>query len=228
MKNKKLPKQDEKAIRSFSIPDIRAVTIAAQNDEPEGNIIEGHPAVYDQRTAIGPPEDPWFYEIIERGAFNETNFDDVLFSVNHEWYDKIPLARSRRNNKNSTMQISVDDQGLFMKANLDIERNNEAKSLYSAVERGDINGMSFIFYVAEERWEDMDKDVPTRHIQKISRVREVSAVNFPAYDTTDINARDDQTALENAKKALDNARSSLDNEKNERLELERLKLEKFY
>lgn len=223
-----LPAKEEKAVRSFEIPDIRAVKIEAQGDENEGHIIEGHPAVYDQKTAIGPPENPWFFEVIERGAFNETNFDDVLFSVNHGWYDKIPLARSRRNNKNSTMQLSIDDQGLLVKANLDVERNAEAKSLYSAVERGDISGMSFIFYVAEEKWEDLDKKVPTRRIQKIRKVREVSAVNFPAYDATDINARDDQTALENAKKALDNARSTLDNENSERLEIERLKLEKFY
>lgn len=217
MDKNKLPSITEKVIRSFAIPDIRALVIDAQGDEKGGNIIEGHPAVFDIRTAIGFEDDPWFYEIIERGAFNETNFDDVLFSVNHQWTNRIPLARSRRNNKNSTMQINVDDIGLFIRANLDIDRNSEAKSLYSAVERGDIQGMSFIFWVSEEKWEDLDKDVPTRRIQKISRVREVSAVNYPAYDTTDINARNDQSALENAKRALDNARSTLENEKSELL-----------
>jgi HK97 family phage prohead protease len=223
MDKNKLPSISEKVIRCFAIPDIRALVIDPQGDENGGNIIEGHPAVFDTRTAIGFVDDPWFYEIVERGAFNETNFDDVLFSANHQWTNCIPLARSRRNNKKSTMQISVDDTGLFMRANLDTERNAEAKSLYSAVERGDIQGMSFIFYVSEEKWEDLDKDVPTRRIQKISKVREVSAVNYPAYDATDINARNDQSALENAKKALENARATVDTEKNE-LELARLKL----
>ena len=218
MAKNKLPSKEEMVVRSFQIPDIRAQALT--EGEGEGNVIEGHPAVYDQKVAIGN----WFYEIIERGAFDNTDFDDVLFTVNHDWYDKIPLARSRRNNKSnkkSTMEIKTDDIGLFVRANLDVERNSEAQNLYSAVERGDIDGMSFAFYVKEETWEDLDSDMPTRRIKKISKVREVSAVNYPAYDATDINARNDQMALENAKKALDNARSSLENGKSE---IEALKL----
>ena len=84
-------------------------------------------------------------------------------------------------------------------------------------------GCLFIFWVKEARWENLDSDMPTRHITKIARVREVSAVNYPAYTGTDINARD-QHALENAARVLDNARSTLDNEKNEQqVELLRLR-----
>jgi HK97 family phage prohead protease len=200
--NKQPPNKDELVVRSFGIPDIRAID--------EGNVIEGHAAVYGQKTNIGN----WFYEIIERGAFDGCDFDDVLFTANHEMWD-IPLARSRRNNANSTLQLNLDDKGLYVKAVLDIENNADAKSLYSAVKRADITGMSFIFYVSEERWVDLDSEMPTRYISKIKKVREVSAVNYPAYDSTDINARNDQTTLDNAKKALDNARSSLENEKSE-------------
>jgi HK97 family phage prohead protease len=209
-KKSKLPTKSELVVRSFSIADIRAIT-----DE---NSIDGHAAVYGQKTDIGG----WFYEIIERGAFDSTDFDDVLFCVNHD-LRKIPLARSRRNNGNSTMQISVDEKGLYFKASLDVEGNTEAKSLYSSVSRGDINGMSFMFYVEEERWTNLDTDMPTRFISRIKTVREVSAVTFPAYAGTDINARD-QAALDNAAKALENARSELDNSKDE---LETLKLEKL-
>lgn len=207
MSKTKLPLKEEPVIRSFGIADLRALE--------EENVIEGHPAVYNQQTLIGG----YFYEIIERGAFDDCNFDDVLLCVNHD-LRKIPLARSRRNNGNSTMQLSTDDMGLYIKANLDTEGNSEAKSLYSAVKRGDIDGMSFIFYVKEQRWIDLDKETPTRYITKIKSVREVSAVNFPAYTGTDINARD-QATLDNAAKALENARSELDNSKSE---LEVLKL----
>lgn len=207
-KNNKLPTKSEPVIRSFGIADLRAIT--------DQNSIDGHAAVYDQKTDIGG----YFYEVIERGAFDGTNFDDVLFCINHD-LRKIPLARSRRNNGNSTMQLSIDDQGLYIKASLDTDGNAEAKSLYSAVSRGDINGMSFMFYVQEERWANLDTDMPTRYISKIKTVREVSAVNFPAYTGTDINARD-QAALDNAVKALDNARSELDNSKDE-LEVLRLR-----
>ena len=120
-KNKKLPVIEEPVIRSFGIADLRAVE--------EGSYIEGHPAVYGQLTDIGG----LFFEIIERGAFDECDFDDVLFSANHGWQEKIPLARSRRNNGNSTMVLQLDDKGMYIKAELDIENNAEAKSLYSAV-----------------------------------------------------------------------------------------------
>lgn len=205
-------KQDitEPVTRSFTLVDLKA--------GEDGNFIEGHPAVYDQRTNVGG----WFFEVIERGAFDGCNFDDVLFSVNHD-LRKIPLARSRRNNGNSTMTLNTDQVGLYIKAELDIENNTEAKALYSSVKRSDIDGMSFIFYVGEETWEDLDKVTPTRRISKISRVIEVSAVNFPQYTGTDINANArDKSALDNAVKALDNARSKLDNS-NDELEVLRLK-----
>ena len=199
--------QSEPVYRAFEIDDIKTTG--------EEGVIEGHAAVYGQRTNIGG----WFYEIIERGAFDGTDFDDVVFTANHE-LTKIPLARSRRNNGNSTMQLSVDDVGLFIKASLDTENNADARSLHSSVNRGDIDGMSFIFYVEQERWEELDKDMPTRRIEKIKRVREVSAVNFPAYEGTDINAR---ATLDNAKMALDNARAKeLDN--SNAVELEKLRL----
>lgn len=209
MTKKNLPSKDEIVIRSFNMSDLQAVD--------DGNYIEGHAAVYDEKTNIGD----YFYEIIERGAFDECDFDDVLFSVNHDMR-KIPLARSRRNNGNSTMQLNLDAKGLYVKADLDVDNNTESKNLYSAVKRGDINGMSFIFYVKEDRWEDLDKDMPTRHILKVKKVREVSAVNYPAYGGTDINARD-QIVLDNAAKTLDNVRSELDNSKKEQLEVLKLK-----
>lgn len=208
MSKSKLPVKTDAVIRNFSLMDLRAVD--------DGNYIEGHPAIYDQMTNIGG----WFNEVIERGAFDNCDFDDVLFSVNHD-LKKIPLARSRRNNGNSTMLLQTNEKGLYIRANLDVENNSEAKALYSAVKRQDIDGMSFIFYVDEEKWEDLDSETPTRRIQKIKRVIEVSAVNFPAYTGTDINARD-QNVLDNALNALENARSQLDNSNSE-LEVLRLR-----
>lgn len=209
-KNNNLPEKDEKEFRTFEMAEFRALK---EEDKP---IIEGHAAVYNKKTNIGD----WFYEVIERGAFDGCDFDDVLFCINHETR-KIPVARSRRNNKNSTMQLTTDNEGLFVRSYPDIENNVESKSLYHSIQRGDIDGMSFIFRVAEERWEDLDKPMPTRHIIKFKKVFEVSAVTMPAYRDTNISARDQQ-ALENARMALESARSTLENEKNEQ-ELEVLK-----
>lgn len=167
-----------------------------------GNVIIGRPIVYDSRTDIGA-----FDEIIERGALSNTDLTDVRFLVNHD-LNKIPLARSRRNNGNSTMQLTVDDFGLSIRVSLDTENNAEARALYSAVERGDITGMSFMFFVRSDEWDDLDSDHPTRRITDIANVVEVSAVTFPAYDDTEIYAR--------SKEALDNARSALEKARQQR------------
>lgn len=165
-----------------------------------GNIITGRPIVYDSRTDIGG----WFAEVIDRGALDGTDLTDVRFLVNHD-ASRIPLARSRRNNGNSTMQLSPNDFGLDIKAKLDTENNPDARALYSAVERGDLSGMSFAFSVDSEKWDDLETDYPTRHILKIGSVVEVSAVTFPAYESTEINARS-REALENARSAVETAR----------------------
>lgn len=172
-------------------------------DDGEGKKrVDGHPAVFDKPADIGG----MFEEIIERGAFDGCDLTDVLLFVNHR-QGKIPLARSRRNNGNSTMTLDVDYTGLHMTAALDVENNAEARAVYGSIERGDMDGMSFCFRVEEEEWEKLDTDYPTRHITKIAKVYEVSAVNQPAYPDTDIAARSDKEALDNARKAVETARS---------------------
>ena len=188
-------------------------------DNENGAIITGRPIVYNSRTDIG-----YFDEIIESGALDETDLTDVRLLVNHDTR-MIPLARSRRNNGNSTMQLAVDSLGLnLVRANLDVENNVTARALYSAVQRGDISGMSFLFSVDEERWENLESDHPTRHILKIGSVVEISAVMFPAYESTEISARS-QEALENARNALERARTeSRTSPEGDSSELELLKL----
>lgn len=184
---------------------------AAENESGE-KIITGRPIVYNSRTDLG-----WFDEIIDAGALDGSDLTDVRYLVNHNT-SMIPLARSRRNNGNSTMKITPDAQGLnidFVK--LDVENNSDARALYSAVQRGDITGMSFMFYVDGEAWENLESEHPTRHITKIGSVVEVSAVTFPAYESTEIYARSEAAALDNAKTVLEKARAemraaSLDND----------------
>ena len=176
--------------------------IRAEETE-QGNIITGRPIVYNSRTDLG-----FFDEIIEAGALDRTDLTDVRFLVNHDT-NRIPLARSRRNNGNSTMHLTVDGEGMGIRVTLDTENNSEAKALYSAVSRGDISGMSFMFYVRDEEWDDIDSEHPTRRIKDIGSVVEVSAVTFPAYNATEIYARS-KDALDNARASLDNARQQSD------------------
>ncbi len=202
----------------------RAYNFEIRAEETEqGNIITGRPIVYDSKTDLG-----WFDEIIERGALNGADLTDVRFLVNHD-LSKIPLARSRRNNGNSTMQLTPDERGMAIRVLLDTENNTEARSLYSAVQRGDISGMSFMFAIKDEEWDDLDQEHPTRRIKSISTVVEVSAVTFPAYDTTEINARSKE-ALESARQAVETARkqkaeAQVETRDKNNLELEKAKFE---
>lgn len=178
----------------------RSYSFEVRAEETErGHTITGRPIVYNSRTDLG-----WFDEIIMPGALDNADLTDVRFLVNHDT-SKIPLARSRRNNGNSTMQLTVDFDGMGIRVDLDTENNAEARALYSAVQRGDISGMSFMFGIRGEDWENLDSDHPTRKITDISTVVEVSAVTFPAYDATEIDARS-KGALDNARAALDSAR----------------------
>ena len=184
-------------IRSFSFE------VRAEQDEEHGHFLTGRPIVFGERTDIG-----WYDEIIERGALDLTDLKDVRFLVNHN-VDMIPLARSRNNTDNSTMQMTVDEDGMVIRVDLDTENNADAKSLYSAVGRGDLSGMSFMFNVDADAWDDIESEHPTRRIRSIARVLEVSAVTFPAYSQTSIQTRGLSDALESAKESLESEKARL-------------------
>lgn len=187
----------KKEIRRFEF-DVRA----DQNEE-HGHFLTGRPIVMGQRTNLG-----FFDEIIEPGALDDTDLKDVRFLVNHN-VDMIPLARSRNNTENSTMQMIVDAEGMLIRVDLDTENNSDARSLYSAVMRGDISGMSFMFTVGEDSWDEPESEHPTRHVRAIKRVYEVSAVTYPAYSQTSIAARGLSDALESVPESLESERTRL-------------------
>lgn len=181
--------------------------VRAENNEEHGNFITGTPIVFDAPTDMCG----MFQEVIDRDALNEADLRDVRFLVGHNT-SMIPLARSRRNNANSTMQMEIDSNGMNIRVDLDTENNAEAKSLYSATKRGDISGMSFMFTVDREEWDFRNEDYPTRHIRSIGKVFEVSAVAFPAYEQTSLEAR--------SAEALESARATLEREKAEQRDAE--------
>lgn len=186
-----------KEIRAFNFE------VRAESDDEHGQFLTGQPIVYESRENMG-----WYDEIIKDGALTDTDLTDVRFLVNHNT-DMIPLARSRNNNANSTMQMEViEGRGMSIRVNLDTENNADAKSLWSAVGRGDISGMSFMFTVDRDEWEDIDSEHPTRNIRNISKVFEVSAVTFPAYSSTSIQQRGLSGALESARDSLESAKAA--------------------
>lgn len=166
--------------------------------EGEEGVIVGRPVVFSSWTDLG-----YFDEIIEPGALEGTDLSDVRLCLNHD--TSYVYARSRRGNPNNTMTLNPNEAGLDIEARLNLAGSPKAQDYFSAVSRGDMSGMSFMFSVAEDRWENIDTDHPKRHILKVASIVEVSCVTFPAYAATEIYAR--------SKEALESARSQLENER---------------
>lgn len=161
-------------------------------------VIEGRPIVFNREADLG-----FFREIIAPEALVKTDLKDVRLCLNHD--TNYVYARSRNNNENSTMQLFVDDVGLRFVAKLAINESPKAKDFYSAIKRKDMDKMSFMFRVRGEEWEGLETESPLRRITDIGEVVEISMVTFPAYDSTEIQARS-KAALESARSAVETAR----------------------
>jgi HK97 family phage prohead protease len=195
--------------------------------EGEGGLIVGTPIVFDTPTDIGG----YFQETIERGAITPEVLKDVAFYVNHDLNSK-KIARSIIPlDKLGGMEFTITERGVDMRANVNRKRS-DANDLYLAIEDGTIDGMSFMFGVAEERWEDKDTDYPKRFITRIDPIIEVSAVNYPAYKSTSINVSRGDLSSENDKVALEKMRAEerakADNLAKEKRDVELLKLKSKY
>ena len=199
----------DKEIRTFNFE------CRAEENEQHGTFITGTPIVFEQATDLG-----WCQETISRDALNGTDLRDVRFLIGHDT-SMVPLARSRNNNENSTMQMTVTERGMEIRVDLDVQGNPRAAELYSAVKRGDISGMSFMFIVDKDSWADAESDYPKRTVEHIKTVLEVSAVAFPAYPQTDIQAASEDVALDSAHASLESARKQLQEERERRAADER-------
>lgn len=176
--------------------EMRALT-----DEAGVAVITGTPIVFDQETHIGDDE-YGFYEIIRPSALVNADLSDVVLTVEHDGR-KIPLARTKKGR--GTMTLTKTAKGLDMRAELDIENNSEARALYSAISRGDMDQMSFLFVIAPEgdKW-TYENDVYKREIINIAQVLDVSVVTRPAYDGTSVQlSRSEVDAKEEARARVD-------------------------
>lgn len=204
--------------RAFIFSEMRA----EQTENGEEGVVDGYAAVFNARANIGD----MFEEIIEPGAFDGTDFSEVFLCANHQIESQLPYAKQgTARGKDDTLILTPDDKGLRVKARLDIKNNPMASALYSNIKRGINDTMSFMFWVEQDEWENLDREKPLRRIKKISKVLEVSVVNMAAYKATEINARSG-LFVESNKIALENAKTRRNMELNhlaEKRELELIK-----
>lgn len=153
--------------------EVRTMQLRASEEGGESEmILEGYAANFDQTTDLG-----YFNERIARGAFDDVLEDDVRYLVNHEG---MPLARTA----NGTLELRVDKKGLYTRAKL--SDTQLGRDTYKAVKRGDISEMSFAFTIGEQ---DVDTEKNLRTVTQVKRLYDVSAVTYPAYPTTTLEAR---------------------------------------
>ena len=207
---------------------IKRNYVAEFRSEETSGIIEGVPIVFDTPTDIGG----MFEETIVKGAISKDIIKDVRFFWNHNIDEKAIARTTIPLDKLGGMELHIEEKGVRMLANPNRKRT-DANDLCLAIEDGTINSMSFMFGIEEERWEDLDTNYPKRFITKICPLVEVSAVNFPAYAATSINARkdlsteSDKACLERAKQECVARAESIAKQKEE-LELLKLKAKILY
>ena len=176
--------------------EIRNVEIRAADGGGEELHVEGYAAVFLQRTLLweSPFSGTKYYEIIAPEAVDsQTDMSDVILRYNHSDAALI-LARS----SNGTLTVTPDETGLKISAQ--IAPTTAGKDIYQLIKRGDISKMSFAFAVDKDEWEnDQANKTQTRTIRHISRVCDVSPVDFPAYDGTSITARNGQSVVDELK-----------------------------
>ena len=182
--------------------EYRNMTLAIETraeGEPEEQearmMVSGYASTFDEPYLLFSDEEVEVWEKVDRGAFNETNMDDVIMQYDHQGR---VFARIR----NNTLEVSPDDKGLFIRA--DLGGTDIGRSLYQEIAGGYTDRMSFGFTVDEDKREITEdkttgKMVVERTLLKIGRLYDVSAVSLPANPGTVISARALDGVIEEAR-----------------------------
>lgn len=195
MNKTKEPLKDSRELR---IAELRAVVVPEDDSKM---IVEGYAIVFDS-----PATHYGFTEIIDRGALDGADLSDVPFRYNHNdtW---LVIARTR----NKSLTLTIDEKGLFIRAELIDTQTN--RDIYKSIQAGLLDKMSFSFTTEKDEW-DYENDI--RKVLKIRKLFDVSVVDTPFYEETEIYAR--------ALGELESHKETLESEKRKAIEIERLKI----
>lgn len=172
----------EKRTKEFRFIEMRAL----DNNSNE-MVVEGYAVVFDKTTDLG-----WIKEKIDRNAFDGADMSDIVMKYNHE-DSVLPLARTR----GGSLQFEVDSRGLKITATLPDTTSN--RDIYTLIKSQVLTKMSFAFTIKEE---DYDYETDTRTILKFDKIFDVSVVDFPAYEDTEVYARAEESLNKEKEKYL--------------------------
>lgn len=182
MKRNKRPTEIHDAAEFRVIP-INRMELRAADDAATEVELTGYASTFEPYEMYGGPANYGWIEQLDRHAFDKTLREkpDVMLLINHEG---MPLART----KSGTLELSVDDHGLKVRAMLD-RSDPDVQRLESKMRRGDMDEMSFAFRVKSQTWsatdEFPDDSQAHRMINEVSLHKgDVSVVNYGANPTT--------------------------------------------
>ena len=186
--------------------EIRKLDMQFRAEDTEDNKMEikGYAVVFNS------PETYGYTEVIDSRALDETDMSDVVLRYNHNDSFMV-LARTR----NKSLQLQKDEKGLMIDAVLQDDITDH-RNIFNAIKSGLIDKQSFAFSVDEDEY---DYDTDTRTIKKIGKLFDVSVVDQPFYNATDVSVArsENDEFLEK--------REQLRKEHEEQLELEKKKEE---
>ena len=129
-----------------------------------------------------------FIEILHRGCITQELIDssNIVFLYNHDYNQVI----ARANKGKGTLNIDLRDDGVYF--DLKVPNTTMGNDLLENIRSGNITQCSFGFNYANEEGAYKDEkigDVWYRNVYKIGELFDLSAVTYPAYDDTYVNAR---------------------------------------
>ena len=167
--------------------EYRNMTVEVREPDPEAEetrkTVVGYASTFDEPYKLFTGEGWEYWETVERTAFDETDMSDVIMQYDHKGR---VFARTR----NNTLRVEPDEKGLFIEA--DLGGTEIGRELYEEISGGYTDRMSFGFTVTGESEDKEQNDagiwIYTRHITKVGKLYDVSAVSLPANDGTSIAA----------------------------------------
>ena len=150
-----------------------------QNTEESRQTIEGYATIFNAATCLYSANGVDYWEVVDAGAFDGADLSNVVLRYNHSDNFSI-LART----SNDTLRLDIDERGLHIEA--DIANTSQGKDIYELIRRKDITKMSYGYIVDKDYIEKISETKYVRHIAQIRKVVDVSVVDLPAYDATDV------------------------------------------
>ena len=205
-----MPAKENREYRNLT---VEARAIGDQGDEIR--VVTGYASTFDEPYVLFDGDGWKYMEVVDRGAFDETDMSDVIMQYDHRGR---VFARTR----NNTLVVNPDEKGLFIEA--DLGGTEIGRELYEEIRGGYTDRMSFGFTVNGEYEESQKTDegvrIYIRHITSVQKLYDVSAVSLPANDGTSIEADATTRSIGNLTDGV------IERIQAERLEEQRLELER--